>query len=129
MLIDTVRVPACTLSVHSIDTIPVTECLGAAQMYRSDREHSTSSEHFDTSHCYTIDEHEKDGAHIAATLCSRYFTALPPPDLRGKITYVAAPDTQRTILRVDTLTKTKTNWTIAAVAACAGVIAGILLHR
>jgi hypothetical protein len=111
MLIDTVRTPVTEL----------VEVPGVTGMM--------DSMHIDTSHCYTIDKKEADGTYIAATLCSRYFTALPPPDLRGTITYAAAPDTQRTILRVDTLSRTKTNWTITAVAACAGVIAGVLARR
>ena len=103
------------------------------KMYRDDKGYSsygiTDSISIDTAHCYTINEHEKDGAYIAATLCSRYFTALPPPDLKGIITYQPPPDTQRTILRTDTLTHTKTNWSITAIAACAGIVAGILVRR
>jgi hypothetical protein len=109
-------------SMH-LDTIynPVTELVEVPDM--------KDSISIDTAHCYTINEHETDGAYIAATLCSRYFTALPPPDLKGIITYQPPPDTQKTIILTDTITHTKTNWTVTAIAACAGVIAGILARR
>jgi len=132
---DTIRTVKTVHDVRTsirIDTVRSSSVL-PCKMYRDDKGYSsygiTDSISIDTAHCYTINEHEKDGAYIAATLCSRYFTALPPPDLKGIITYQPPPDTQRTILRTDTLTHTKTNWSITAIAACAGVIAGVLVRR
>jgi hypothetical protein len=123
---DTIRTVKTVHDVKTsshIDTVhvPVTELVEVPDI--------KDSISIDTAHCYTINEHEKDGAYIEATLCSQYFTTLPPPDLKGIITYQPPPDTQRTILHTDTLTHTKTNWSITAIAACAGIVAGILVRR
>jgi len=132
----TVKVGAETLSVVVVqpDTVHAYKTVhDVVTSVQIDTVHSVASSsdlsvgdsiRVDTSHCYTIDEHEKDGAYIAATLCSRYFTALPPPDLRGSITYKAAPDTQRTIRRVDTLTRTKTNWPLSIAGFTIGIGVG-----
>lgn len=71
--------------------------------------------------CFSFDKKEEDGAYIKAEVCSKDFPADKPADLRGTIDYQAAPDSNKIIHRVDTVTIDKTtpfykSWPTYAVA-------------
>jgi hypothetical protein len=80
-------------------------------------------EKIDSSICYSFEEQEKDGAYIAAEICSDSLPVQKPLDLRGSLTYKPAPDSQRIISRIDTtiiekekpIGKDWKTWTLIAV--------------
>jgi hypothetical protein len=86
----------------------------------------------DTAVCYSIDEKEKDGAYIKADMCSNAFPVNKPPDLKGNIFYISAPETSKTIHLTNTVVQTKLQpifgdwrfWTGCVVMLIAGAYAG-----
>lgn len=59
----------------------------------------------DSVSCYQFDQKEPDGAKITAQICSDSLPKRKPLDLTAYLNYVPAPDTIKTINRIDTLIK------------------------
>lgn len=86
----------------------------------------------DTSVCYSFEEYEKDGAYIKAEICSDSLPIVKPLDLRGILTYKAPPDTERHIMRIDTVMRTTNlpfykDWKTYGLGLAVAIIAGIVI--
>ncbi|MDO8640220.1 MAG: hypothetical protein Q7R33_01640 [Nitrosarchaeum sp.] len=87
----------------------------------------------DTAVCYSFEEYERDGAFIKAEICSDSLPVNKPLDLRGTFTYQAPPDTARSIMRIDTIMRSKEvpfykDWKTYTIAILA-VTTGVLIFR
>ena len=77
----------------------------------------------DSTNCYKFSKNWPDGAVTGAEICSKFFVPTLT-DVVCELSYKAAPDTQRTVFRVDTLTKKPKYAPCIAIAGGVGFILG-----
>ena len=84
----------------------------------------------DTSNCFSVEDRQ-NGAYIKASFCSQEFPTHKPLDLTGTIEYQPPTDSQRVLVRVDTVSR-KPNlfWhdvKVAGVSVGVGIATGSIL--
>ena len=123
-----------TIKVVVHDTVVNTKVLKdikIQKVYVRDTVSDTALAVPDSTVCYSFDQKENDGAYIKATVCSDSLP-LTPEDLKGEILYQAAPDSEKTIHRTDTMTVYKKHpaikdWKTWALGALVMVLGGVLV--
>lgn len=101
--IDTVSVRIVVHDTVTVEKIRNQIVVKSVPVVQYERIRDTLKEINDTENCYSVNETMKDGAYIKAEICSRVFPKIKPLDLSGKIEYLPAPDTVRTIKIVDSV--------------------------